>query len=52
MSGKSCLTNLTAICKEMTGLVQEGRAVDVVYLHFRAAFDTASQKQTDEVQAG
>lgn len=31
--GKSCLTNLIAFYNEMTGLVDERRAVDVVYLN-------------------
>jgi len=32
IKGKSCLTNLTVFCDGMTGWVDEGRAVDVVYL--------------------
>jgi len=40
--GKPCLTNLIGFCDGMTGWVDEGRAVDVVYLNFSKAFDIVS----------
>lgn len=42
--GKSRLTNLINTYDEMTGLVDKGGAVDVVYLDFNKTFDTVSRK--------
>uniref|UniRef100_A0A8C3H5H4 Reverse transcriptase domain-containing protein n=1 Tax=Chrysemys picta bellii TaxID=8478 RepID=A0A8C3H5H4_CHRPI len=41
-NGKSCLTNLIAFYEEITGSVDEGKAVDVLFLVFSKAFDTVS----------
>jgi len=40
MTGRSCLTNLISFYDQVTRLVDEGKAVDVVYLEFSKVFDT------------
>ncbi|KAK4828466.1 hypothetical protein QYF61_026691 [Mycteria americana] len=42
MKGRSCLTNLISFCDKVNCLVDEGKAVDVVYVGFSKAFDTIS----------
>lgn len=42
MKGRSCLSNLISFYDKVTHLVEEGMAVDVVYLEFIKAFDTDS----------
>ncbi|KAK4832459.1 hypothetical protein QYF61_023506 [Mycteria americana] len=42
MKGRSCLTNLISFCDKVTRLVDEGKAVDIVYLDFSKAFDMVS----------
>ena len=39
-NGRSCLTNLISSYDKVIRLVDEGKAVDVVYLDFSKAFDT------------
>ncbi|KAK4812706.1 LOW QUALITY PROTEIN: hypothetical protein QYF61_015025 [Mycteria americana] len=40
--GRSCLTNPISFYDKVTHLMDEGKAVDVVYLDFSKAFDTVS----------
>ncbi|KAK4832237.1 hypothetical protein QYF61_021151 [Mycteria americana] len=42
MKGKSCLTKLISFYDKVTRLVDEGKAVGIVYLDFSKAFDTVS----------
>ena len=42
MKGRSCLTNLISSYDQVTCLVDEGKAVDVVYLDFSKTFGTVS----------
>jgi len=42
MKGRSCLTDLISFYDKVTCLVDEGKAMDVVYLDFSKAFDTIS----------
>jgi len=39
MKGRSCLTNLISFCDQVIHLVNEGKAVDVIYPAFSKAFD-------------
>jgi len=43
MKGRSCLTNLISFYNQVTHLVDEGKAVDIIYLQFSKAFDTVPQ---------
>jgi len=40
MKGRSCLTNVISFYDQVTCLVGQGKAVDVIYLDFSKAFDT------------
>lgn len=38
--GRLCLTNFISFYDKVFHLVDEGKTVDVIYLHFRKSFDT------------
>ena len=39
ISKRSCLMNLLVFCDDVTGILDEGDVVDIVYLDFQKAFD-------------
>ncbi len=45
MPGKSCATNLTLFMDTVTKAVDEGKAVDIVYLDFAKAFDKVPKQR-------
>jgi len=45
---RSCLTNLLETFEDWTRALDEGFGVDVVYLHYRKAFDTVPHKRLIE----
>ena len=51
MKGRSSLTNLISLYDQVTHLVDEGKAVDVVYLDFSKAFDTFPQHSAGKLAA-
>jgi len=48
MKGRSCLTNLISFYDQMIRLVEEGKAVDVIYLDFSKAFDAVPRSILQE----
>jgi len=47
---RSCLTNLLEAFEAWTRLLDEGHGIDIIFLDYRKAFDSASQAST--CQAG
>ncbi|GAB0180701.1 mitochondrial enolase superfamily member 1 [Grus japonensis] len=52
MKATSCLTNLISFYDKVTRLVDEGKAVDVVYLDFSKGFDTVCHRQNSPGETG
>jgi len=44
-AGRSCLTNLLAFLDRVTGCIDTGDSVDVVFLDFAKAFDKVSHRR-------
>ncbi|PKU41132.1 rna-directed dna polymerase from mobile element jockey-like [Limosa lapponica baueri] len=44
MKGRSCQTNLISFYDKMTRLLDEGKAVDIIYLDFQKVFDTVPHR--------
>ena len=44
-SGRSCLTNLVDFFHDMFSIYDKSRAVDILYLDFRKAFDKVPHKR-------
>ncbi|PKU46105.1 rna-directed dna polymerase from mobile element jockey-like [Limosa lapponica baueri] len=50
--GKSCLTNLINLCDEITGLVDERIAVDIVYPEINSGIECTFSKFADNAKLG
>lgn len=51
LKSRSCLTNLMSLHDKVTSLVDERKAVNVVHLDFRKAFDTVSHSILEKLSA-
>ena len=45
---RSCMTQLLEVMNDFTKLIDDGKAIDVVYLDFRKAFDSVSHEPDDD----